>query len=118
VKKTILIIEDDQDTSEMLGYLAELLKFDAVYSLVVLPLSEIQDLDPNLILLDHQLSGRLGGKLCLELKTSPETRHIPIIIISATSDLARIAKDSYADHFIEKPFDIDDLESSIKKYMS
>ena len=116
--KSILIIEDDRDTSEMLGYLAELLNFTAITSIVTLSIPEIQSLSPNLILLDHYFSGKLGGDLCLELKSASQTKHIPIILMSAASNIGRIAKNSHADHFISKPFDINDLQECILKYMS
>ena len=116
--KNILIIEDDRDTSEMLGYLAELLNFNAVISFVALSVPEIQFLSPDLILLDHYFSGNLGGDLCLELKTTAQTKHIPVILMSAASNIGRVAKNSHADHFIAKPFDIYDLQECILKYMS
>jgi DNA-binding response OmpR family regulator len=118
MKKRVLIIEDDKDTSEMLGYLTEMLNFSYSASLSVLPASVIQILDPDLILLDNWVNGRSGSQLCLELKQNPLTSHIPVVLISAASNLELIAKDSRADHFIVKPFDIAELETAIVKYVN
>jgi two-component system response regulator VicR len=115
--KTVLIIEDDRDTAEMLGYLAEMLNFDVAGSLVPLTVPDIHAIAPNLILMDHHLNGGLGSKLCLELKNTALTKHIPVILISAANNLAQIAKASCADHFIAKPFDIYELEKAILAYI-
>ncbi|MBS1530606.1 MAG: response regulator transcription factor [Bacteroidetes bacterium] len=117
MKNTILIIEDDKDTLDILSYLAEALQIQVIPRSDVLTLKEIEAIAPSLILLDHWINGKLGGSLCKAIKSNPATSHIPIAIISAHNDLGRIAKDCGADTYLNKPFDIDDLTALIEKYM-
>src|ERR1700740_1233736 len=97
MKNTILIIEDDRDTLEILSYLAEALQIQVVPRSDVLTLKEIEEIAPSLILLDHWINGKLGGSLCKAIKSNPSTNHIPVAIVSAHNDIIRIAKDCGAD---------------------
>ncbi len=45
-----------------------------------------RDLRPDLVLLDMELLGKSGWETLHELKTSPDTRAIPVIIVSATDE--------------------------------
>ncbi len=45
-----------------------------------------RDLRPDLVLLDMELLGKSGWETLHELKTSPETRAIPVIIVSAADE--------------------------------
>lgn len=118
MKNTILIIEDDRDTLEILAYLAEQLQIKVVPRSDVLSLSEIETISPSVILLDHWINGKLGGGLCSEIKANPATQHIPVVIVSAHNEVGKIAKASGADAYLNKPFDIDDLTSVIEKYLN
>ena len=115
--KTILIIDDDKDTSDILEYVIKELDVNAVSRPDVLSLSEIQKIMPDLIVLDHWLHGAKGGDLCWKIKNSPATLHIPVIMISAVINLAQVAHDSCADAYIEKPFDLPDIEKVINQYL-
>ena len=117
MKNTILIIEDDRDTLDILSYLAEALQIQVVPSSNVLTISKIEAIAPSLILLDHWINGKLGASLCSEIKSNPSTSHIPIIIVSAHNDIKRIAKDCGADAYMNKPFDIDELTAVMEKYL-
>jgi PAS domain S-box-containing protein len=45
-----------------------------------------KDLSPDLMLLDMQLPGKSGWEILHELKTSPHTRSVPVIIVSAEDE--------------------------------
>ena len=60
---------------------------------------------PDLFLLDKQLSGTDGIELCRFLKSKKDTQSIPIIIISASVGIDKLAREAGADGFIEKPFE-------------
>lgn len=64
---------------------------------------------PDLIILDVLLSGKDGRTICRKLKDHLETRHIPVVMISAHPDAERSAREVGADAFVAKPFAIDDL---------
>ncbi|MBT1697558.1 response regulator [Fulvivirgaceae bacterium PWU4] len=72
---------------------------------------------PDLFLLDKQLSGIDGLEVCRFLKTQESTRHIPVIMISATPNISSLAKAAGADGVIEKPFPIQQLRQLIATYI-
>lgn len=112
--KKILVIEDDtgvlknvQQILEMEDYVVEAIHdahqtFEKVYSFL-----------PDLILIDVLLSGEDGRKICRSLKNNPRTQHIPILMMSAHPEAKESAKESGADGFIVKPYDIEELVKGI-----
>ena len=64
---------------------------------------------PDIVLLDVMMPGMDGFQVCRRLKSDPETRHLPVVLITALDGRAdRIAGlDAGADDFLTKP--IDDL---------
>ena len=71
---------------------------------------------PDLLLLDIWMSGMDGGDVCRYLKNTAATKNVPIVLVSATKDIERIARDSGADDFISKPFQMDHLLAIVAKY--
>jgi two-component system cell cycle response regulator DivK len=76
-------------------------------------IQQIIDIAPDLIILDEWLIGVKGSELCMILKSINQLRTVPIILVSGTDGLAEIAKRSFADGYVEKPFDISDIEKII-----
>ncbi|HUQ85332.1 MAG TPA: response regulator [Candidatus Limnocylindrales bacterium] len=72
---------------------------------------------PDLLLLDIWMSGQDGREICKYLKKKEQTKHIPIIMISASKDVAQSAKDAGSDDFITKPYDMYDLLAIVKKHL-
>jgi DNA-binding response OmpR family regulator len=71
---------------------------------------------PDLIILDVLLSGKDGRTICRHLKGRDDTRHIPIIMISAHPDAADSAVEVGADAFLAKPWDIDELIALVARF--
>jgi DNA-binding response OmpR family regulator len=69
---------------------------------------------PNLFLLDRQLPGSDGLNICKHLKNQPSTRHIPVVILSATPNIIKLAREAGADNVLEKPFLISELRQCIR----
>jgi DNA-binding response OmpR family regulator len=69
---------------------------------------------PDLIVLDILLSGKDGRDICRKLKRQVDTRHIPIVMISAHPDAERSTRDVGADAFVAKPFSIDHLLQTVE----
>lgn len=73
---------------------------------------------PHVFLIDKQLSGTDGIDICRYLKKQKLTSKIPIIMISASPDIAKLSKEAGADAFIEKPFEVKDLLRMVRHYTS
>jgi DNA-binding response OmpR family regulator len=115
-QKKVLVVDDDagmRDATrrllEHVGYMALTAEDGRVGQLVI-------DWKPDAILLDIWMSGLDGREVCRLLKGNEATKSIPIIMFSANSDVEYIAKESGADDFIEKPFDMKTLVAKIEKH--
>ena len=60
----------------------------------------------------------MDGMYVNNLKASDLTRDMPIIMISAGTELERSAKEAGADDFLEKPFDMEELLQKIDFFLS
>ncbi|HJH32298.1 MAG TPA: response regulator [Methanosarcinaceae archaeon] len=74
---------------------------------------------PDILILDIMMSGMDGYKVCEELKKQNATKDLPIIILSAKTSVEDKLKamDIGINDYIEKPFDIRELEARIKMAM-
>jgi DNA-binding response OmpR family regulator len=72
---------------------------------------------PDLLLLDIWMSGKDGREICRQIKSTEQTKHIPVIMISANRDTEKIAKEVGAEDFITKPFDIDELLMKVDRHI-
>jgi CheY-like chemotaxis protein len=59
-----------------------------------------------------------GGKICQLIKSTPETCHLPVILISAYHELAISLGNFGFDAFIPKPFDINHLVKTINNLLN
>jgi len=116
MKKKIVVIEDNHDILELLGFILENEDYKVLASLDAEPLKSLENINPHLILLDENLGLHKGHQLCLEIKANPGTSHLPVILISAVNNLAEIAKKCKADNYIAKPFLIEDLLNLVKQH--
>lgn len=119
--KKILVIEDDKDIRDTIVYILEEEKYEVVSSGDSKILKHINNLNPDLILMDNWLtewkSDANGQQLSKEIKTNHATSHIPVIIISAVSNIKEIAEEGLADSYLKKPFDMTELVDMVKKFI-
>lgn len=117
--KKILFIEDEPDIVMLMqtrlksrGY--EMLSaFDGEEGLKM-----VQEEKPDLILLDVVMPKIDGLTVCSRLKADPQTKHIPIIIVSASGgkDLPERCLAAGADDVIIKPYEAEELLDKIAKW--
>ena len=79
-------------------------------------LEKVKDTSPDIILLDVMMPELDGFETCKRLKSDPETAHIPVVMITALSDIEdRIqGLNSGADDFLTKPIDEVHLFARVK----
>lgn|SRR5579859_6995554 len=117
MKKRVLILENDQDTADMLKFLTKQLNVDVVTSDKAMVASDVKRLSPDLILSNDWLGAEIGGDLCKTLKSKASTKEIPVILVSTSNDLPRIARKSKADAYIKRPFNINNLVDLMKGFL-
>ncbi len=116
-KKRLLLIEDEEDIAAIIKLQAEL----SGYKLHV----EVDGINgyraverekPDLVLLDIMLPGQNGYDVCRKIKSNPDLRNIPVVIISAKDEELDVllGLELGADDYVAKPFSPKILMSRIK----
>ena len=116
--KKIIIIEDDVDTLDMMEFILRENGYAVIKANRLVSIKEFISITPNLAILDIMLPYGFGSDLCLEIKSNPKSKHIPVILYSANSNLKTLAKESLADAYLEKPFDLNNLLEIVKETIS
>jgi len=120
LSKKILIVDDEEDYLSLLKDALEIRGFEVVTaaSAVEAGMALASKL-PVLILMDIKMPGINGFQACEAIKRNPQTRDIPIIIVSGLSgeaEMKKAAKVGIADYFV-KPVDIEKLIAKIKEIL-
>lgn len=119
--KKILVIEDDKDIRDAIQYALEEDGYEVTASEDSKILKALPQLSPDMILLDNWLtewkSDANGQQISLGLKSDAATSHIPVVIISAVSNIKEIAEAGLADGYLRKPFDLSELLSLVKQHV-
>ncbi|MFW9904557.1 MAG: response regulator transcription factor [Candidatus Thorarchaeota archaeon] len=119
-KKSILIVDDEEDTLEMLSTILEHEEYVTWRATNGKKALELAKNSPDLILLDIRMPGISGLEVCRQLKQDDKFKHIPIIIFSAKvlSQDIELGLNAGADEYLTKPFSTRELTQLIKKYIS
>lgn len=112
----ILIVEDSRTQAIGLKFLLKehgfsvRVAYDGVQALAA-----VAEQEPALIVSDIVMPEMDGYELCRNLRSNPETKHIPIILLTALSELTDVIKalENGADNFVTKPYKPDFLISRI-----
>jgi DNA-binding response OmpR family regulator len=113
--KQILIIDDEQDLLDIMEIYFKDEGFKVKTTAVTDDIFKMVDsYQPDLIILDYQLKEVNGGEICYLLKEHPETKHLPVIIFSASAKAVHFFDKYKCDLFIAKPFDLFHLIDQVK----
>ncbi len=106
-RNSILIVEDDKDIRELMEYNLKKDGFDVTGVESGEDALDVVSRElPSLVLLDLMLPGIDGFEVCRRLKGGEESRHVPIVIVSAKGEETDIVTglELGADDYITKPF--------------
>ena len=116
----VLVVEDNELNLKLFHDLLTIQEHEVIISRDGLNLVElIQSTRPDLILMDIHLNGLSGIDLIQTLKANQDTKHIPIITITAFALKVyqiRISK-SGCDMYLSKPVSIDKFFKAIEKFI-
>ena len=117
-KPKIIIVDDDRETRELLAMALQMEDFEVAQAANGLRLiSTLQVDQPDLILLDVNMSWIDGFELCRAVRKNEDFKDIPVIFISARSssaDVKRGIEAGAADYFT-KPIELQTLIARIKE---
>lgn len=116
-RESILIVEDDENIQQLVGYNLAKAGFHVLYAENgEQALATVKREQPDLLVLDLMLPGLNGFEVCRILRKDPQTRSLPIIMLTAKSEENDVSAglDLGADDYITKPFSPRILVSRIK----
>jgi DNA-binding response OmpR family regulator len=75
---------------------------------------------PDIAILDWVMPVIQGHELCVKIKTEPSTADIPVVMLTARGEEEDrlLGYDLGADAYLVKPFDIDELDETLKRLIS
>ena len=79
---------------------------------------QVTEFMPDLIFMDNWLPDMSGIEATRLLKANDDLKNIPVIYFSANSNISELAAEAGAADFIAKPFDIDQFENIVQKYVA
>lgn len=116
MKSKILVLDDDPDILDIISYILR----EKGYQVVTLDegkdiFQTIQNFNPDLVLMDVMLGNMDGRLICRDIKNTAETKSLPVILVSASHNLAlTLRQEGAPNDFIAKPFDIDFLVQKVE----
>ena len=114
---SVLVVEDEPAQREVLAYNLEAEGFSvskAENGEEALLL--VQEEAPDIIVLDWMLPSVSGIEVCRQLKTRPETRNVPIIMLSARAEEVDRVRglETGADDYVVKPYSVVELMARVR----
>jgi len=117
MKVHILIVEDEEALALLLRYNLEA----EGYAVATAARGDEADLllkerKPDLVILDWMLPGVSGIELCRRLRTRPETKQLPIIMLTARGEESERVRGlaTGADDYVVKPFSVPELNARVR----
>ena len=113
----IMVIEDEEAISLLLAYNLEKEGYKvATVSNGMNAVSEVERLQPSVIILDWMLPEISGVEICKLIRSKPDIKNIPIIMLTAKSQEEDKIKglSAGADDYVTKPFSIPELMARVK----
>jgi CheY-like chemotaxis protein len=115
--RKVLIVEDD---NRLIVFLAD--QINAMGFTTLIARNGAEGLEtayaekPSLIILDIMMPKMDGYEVCRRVKSNPETKHIPVLLLSARGPLQDndAALASGADDYMAKPYEMDVLEARVR----
>ncbi len=115
-ERTILYIEDDESTAEVVTEILELEHYRVIVDNGHHMHRIIRGQHIGLILMDENLNWCWGSSLCNEVKEDPVSGTIPVILVTSAKDIDKIARNCGADDYLAKPFNIYDIIQKVNKW--
>jgi len=121
LKKKILVVEDHENLLQLHSILLSAQGYEVSGAKDGQEaIDAIGSSPPDLIILDIGLPGVDGYEVCRHIKSNPQSRHIPVIVVTAKrskEDLQKIDEVG-ADWYIPKPFKAAMVIETVQRFLS
>ncbi|WP_428327990.1 response regulator [Mucilaginibacter sp.] len=117
--KRVAIFDDDEDILSICTYILEEKGWQVTTFTDCNEIEKkLEQVSPDVILMDNWIPDDGGITATRRIKNVPKLRDIPVIYFSANSDIEILTRQAGADAFLAKPFDLDDLDSTITEVLN
>jgi two-component system phosphate regulon response regulator PhoB len=116
-RQRILIVDDERDIVQVLEFALKQAGFETVTAGDAgQALSRVREAQPDLVILDLMLPDMPGTEVCRQLKSSPRTAGVPVIMLTARGDEVDrvVGFELGADDYITKPFSVREVVLRVK----
>lgn len=117
-KECIIIYEDDFEIMELCKIILQAPNRTIVTkSSCDNILEDVALVNPDVILMDLWIPTIGGEQATLQIKSNNSSASIPVVLFSANDNILEISKKVKADGYLKKPFNIEDLKSTIEQHL-
>jgi CheY-like chemotaxis protein len=116
-KKRVLIVDDEVAIGNMLAACCDMWGMEPVVATTGAEALELIERGaPDLIVTDYMMPGMSGHELTRRARAQRRLANVPVILTSSAPEAA--ARDSPADAFLPKPFDLDEVEKVVREMLT
>ncbi len=117
--KKVFVLEDDKEILSLIAILLKQINCDFQSNTKASGSYEmIEAYQPDLLVLDYWLEDSTADELIKQIKTSDTLKDMPIILISAVSDIMNIINNFAIDGYLKKPFDILEFQNKVRNFIA
>jgi len=120
VSKRILAVDDEPHILKLVSFSLRAKGFDVLEATDGLSAIEIAETEqPDLILMDVMMPALDGYEACRRIKANPKTAHIPVVMLTAKTQVAeqKAGLDAGALDYVCKPFTPKDLVAQVNGFL-
>jgi DNA-binding response OmpR family regulator len=118
VSKHVLLIEDEANIAEAIRFILSRDGWRVTHlSDGGAVLDRVRDERPDLVILDHMLPGMSGLEILVALRADPDTRALPVMMLTARGRDREMAERAGADRFMAKPFSNAEILAEVRAMM-
>ena len=110
----VLIFDDDEDILSMCSYFISSLGWEVHTRSTCDDLfATLNTIKPSIVFMDNYIHNLNGIAATRMIKSHNDFKNIRVVYFSANPEIKKLAQDAGADTYLEKPFNIKDLEKII-----
>ena len=120
MSKRILAVDDEPHILKLVSFSLRAKGFDVLEATDGLSAIEIAETEqPDLILMDVMMPALDGYEACRRIKANPKTAHIPVVMLTAKTQVAeqKAGLDAGALDYVCKPFTPKDLVAQVNGFL-
>lgn len=118
MERHVLLVEDEANIAEAIRFILTRDGWRVSHlSDGAEALARVRREPPDLVILDHMLPGMSGLEVLAALRADPDTRSLPVMVLTARGRDREAAERAGADRFMSKPFSNSEILAEVRAMM-